>query len=88
MTFTKCEAERRYHLVPYFGNPHPQTWAATYTEPITFEFCTQHDTLSFGNPPKFKPIAITGQILYCMKLQRYTEISPSLHTLNLSERKI
>lgn len=57
MTFTKCKAEPRYHLVPYFGNPNPQTWAATYTEPITFEFCTQHYIISLGNPPQFKPIS-------------------------------
>jgi hypothetical protein len=44
----------------FFGNPHPWTWAATYTEPITFEFCTQHYIISLGNPPQFKPIAITA----------------------------
>jgi hypothetical protein len=82
MTFTKCKAEPRYHLVPYFGNPNPQTWAATYTEPITFEFCTQHYIISLGNPPQL------GKLFYCMELQRYTEISPSLNSLNLSERKI
>jgi hypothetical protein len=87
MTFTKCKTELRYRLVPYFGNPHPQTWAATYTAITFFEFCTPHDIISLGNPHQFKPIAITGQILYRMKLQRYIEISPSLHTLKLSEIK-